>query len=89
MTRTADVTLLCVHAYQILYQHYCSVRTLCDNVTYSGPGLAAQPSQLEGTLQSLRYLDKITDEVKARVDDIMGNKCALYRCLLCCYRSIT
>jgi len=49
-------------------------------------GLAAQPSQLESTLQSLRYLDKITDEVKARVDDIMGNKCVAHLCPLCCCR---
>ena len=50
--------------------------------------MTAQPSQLESTLQSLRYLDKITNEVKARVDDIMGNKCALRPAVLCCCRAV-
>ena len=45
--------------------------------------MAAQESQLDDNLQSLKYVDAITEDVKARIDEIMSNKCAI--CSVCRY----
>ena len=36
--------------------------------------MPAQASQLEDNLGSLKVVEKLTADVKAKIDDIMGNK---------------